>query len=151
MTAAAGAPTPRAPGVPMPARAGDFYVYAVQFAGLAAGAAAQGSFQIDAGVDFSMEALSYASFVNGGAEPTESSQDVPMVTIQFTDGASGLPLQNIPVPINALFGRGSLYALMPRPKIFPGGGSVQVNIANFGTSVYQFLWLLFIGQRLYRA
>ena len=127
----------------------DYFTYQVNFASLAAGASANGSFQVQADSDFKwLKATVMADLA--GAVQTVSSQVIPLVTIQITDTGSGRQLMSAPVPIFNMFGTGQIPFILPVPRIFKARANVAIVVANYSAATAYLFRLSFIGTKIFR-
>lgn len=117
-------------------------------ANLAAGGAAQTSITIDAGTDFYLIALSFQAQVNGAGALTESSNPIPLVTVQLNDSGSTRNLFSSAVPLAALAGDGKRYARLIRPRVFRANSNIAFNFTSLEpATVYAHLYLILHGYR----
>lgn len=138
------------PGSPQMQYTEDFFVYAVEFEGLLSGSAAEGNIQIQADSDFKWSLGAYfAVNVTGGADPTLDTYPVPPIEVQITDSGSGRNLFNQALPINQIFGSGSLPFVLPIQRIFRARSNVQFSVSNVGVNDYN-LTLSLIGSKIFR-
>lgn len=112
----------------------DYFFYAALVTGLASTAVNGTSIiNIDADSDFLCTAFSYQAYT-GGASPaalTESTNVIPLVTLQINDTGSGKSLMNIPVPLGSIAGDGKRPYRLPRPRVFQSNATVQLNWASY--------------------
>ena len=137
------------PGKPPRQYTQDFFVYAVEFENLAAGSTAEGNIQIQADLDFVWKLGAYfAVNLDIGADPTLDTFPVPPISVQVTDSGSGRNLFNTAIPINQVFGTGSLPFVLPTERIFRARSNVQFTVSNEGLAAYSFN-LSLIGSKIF--
>lgn len=128
----------------------EFFAYAIEFASIANGVSQTNSIKIEADSYFNLQKLTYFADI-GGAAQTQSSQVVPLITVQITDTGSGRNLFNQAVSIPALFGTGPLPFILPTPKLFKPQSNVSIQIANISNSTTYRIALNLIGQKIFMA
>jgi hypothetical protein len=127
----------------------DYYTYQVNFASIAAGASASGSFQVQADSDFKwLKATCMADLA--GVAQTVSAQVIPLVTINITDTGSGRQLMSAPVPIWNMFGTGQIPFILPVPRIFKARANVAITLANYSAATAYLVRLSFIGTKVFQ-
>ena len=137
------------PGTPARQYTEDFFVYAVEFENLTAGSTAEGNIQIQADSDFIWKLGAYFALnVTGGLDPTLDTYPVPPVSVQITDSGSGRNLFNTALPINQVFGSGSLPFVLPTERIFRARSNVQFAVSNERVDDYTFT-LSLIGSKIF--
>lgn len=127
----------------------DFFVYGINFLALAAGAAANGSIQIQADADFELQKLSMFADV-AAAGQTSASRVLPLVTVQITDTGTGRQVFNTELPIPAVMGDGQIPFILPTTKIFSANASIQFAVTNFDAAQAYNLRILLIGSKLFQ-
>lgn len=136
----------------------DWYTYAVDAgnspapngggANLAAGGSSNPTLQIDSGTDFYLIALSYQAQVSAAGGLTESTNPVPLVTVQINDSGSTRNLFNMAVPIGAVAGDGKRPGRLIRPRVFRALSTVTFTFTSLEPStVYSHLFLVLWGYR----
>jgi hypothetical protein len=128
----------------------DFYVYEVNFAGLASGASATQNINIQADSDFQVQKLTYLADV-AAAGVTHSSRVVPLANVMILDTGSGRQLMDSAMPIPNIFGSGEIPFILSQPKIFAARSTVQVTVTNFDAAQTYNLKLSFIGVKMFRV
>lgn len=126
----------------------DFFVYAINFAGLAAAATANGQIQIQADSDFETQKLSMFADIAGAAQTAET-RVLPLVTVQVTDTGTGRQVFNIPVPIPGIMGDGQIPFILPTTKLFTKNASVAFQVSNYSAVTTYNLRLLLIGSKIF--
>ena len=111
----------------------DFFIYALTFDALAAGATATGNIQIQADADFETQKLSYFADIAGGAQ-TVTTQVVPLTTVLIVDAGSGRQIMNEAVAVGALFGDGRIPFILPTPRVFAARSNITFTVANFSAA-----------------
>lgn len=129
-------------------RENDFYSYVINFASLANGVSSSGSFSIDTDSDFILTMMTQQSDL-ALAAVTDSTRIVPLVTVQVTDGGSSRQLFSNPVPIPSVFGCGENPYILPAPRRFSAGSTINVAVANYSTATTYNLRLVFSGIKEY--
>lgn len=127
----------------------DFYVYAINFAALAAAAANTGAIQIQADSDFELQKLSFFADIAAAAQ-TEATRVIPLVTLQITDTGTGRQTFNTEIPIGAIMGDGRIPFILPTTKIFSANASVAFSVTNYSAATAYNLRLCLIGAKLFR-
>lgn len=129
----------------------DFFTYEVDFAALAgANGTAQGSFTVQADANFLWQ---YGCFFadEAGAEQTDDSRVIPLVSCVITDSGSGRQLSSGNVPIASLFGTGQLPFVLPTPRFFRAQTQVNISLLNFSAANTYNLKLSFIGTKFFKV
>lgn len=109
----------------------DYFWYGARVTGLSSVAPNGTSIiNIDADSDFYCVAFSYQADV-AVAALTESTNIIPLVTLQINDTASGKALSNIPLPLAAMAGDGKRPYRLVRPRVFASNGTVQLQWQSF--------------------
>jgi hypothetical protein len=136
----------------------DWYTYLVDAgnspapigggANLAAGGSSNPTLQIDAGTDFYLIALSYQAQVNAAGGLTESSNPVPLVTMQLTDSGSTRSLFSSAAPLAAVAGDGKRPARLIRPRLFRALSQLSFAFTSLEpATVYAHLYVVLWGYR----
>ena len=128
----------------------EFFGYTVDFSSIANGVSATGSVKIEADAWFNMQKLNFFADIAGAAQ-TQSSQVIPLVTVQISDSGSGRNMFNQAIPVPALFGTGQLPFILPTPKMFKPNSNISVTIANYSAGTTYRLTLAFLGQKIFMA
>ena len=131
----------------------DFFVYEIDTAtgGVAPGATATLTFQIQADSDFKLLKLAQTSTNNASITGTqEATRILPLVTCQITDQGSGRQLFSNPVSVPSLFGDGRIPFILPVVRIFKARATVQVLLSNYDTTITYNVRLSFIGSKLFK-
>lgn len=154
-TAGSSAPTPGIlpPNIFDPKMNGaDAYWYSVDTGALAPAAVANPQIQIDAGTDFYAIALSYQAQANGAGGLEESTNPIPLVTLQWNDSGSTRNLLNIGVPIGAIMGDGKRPYRLIRPRLFRANSNLSFTLTSFEPAVtYAHLYLVLHGYRKFAS
>lgn len=124
----------------------DFYVYELDFAAVAPGAASTASFNVQADSDFLWTSAAFFADIAAGAQ-LESTKIIPLMSILITDTGSGRQLMNTAVPITSLFGDGKLPFMLPRQRPFRANSTVTATVNNFDAAATYNLRLAFIGEK----
>jgi hypothetical protein len=128
----------------------DVVWYGVRVTGLVlATPTATGIINIDADSDFYCVALSYQADI-AGAALTESTNLIPLITVQITDTGSGKQLSNVPMPIGAMMGDGKRPYRLPRPRVFLSNATIQLNFTTYTAAVTYNLTTLLHGYKVYK-
>lgn len=144
--AAVGAPMPAFR--PEPVKKRDFYIYDIDFDGLAADATANGQIQIQADSDFELQKLTHFTDIAAGVE-TEATRVLPLVTLQITDTGTGRQMFNIAVPIPGVMGDGRIPFILSTPKLFTRNASVAIQVSNYSAATTYNLRLQLIGAKIF--
>src|SRR5487761_522442 len=121
-------------------------------ANLAAGATSNTNVQIDAGTDFYLIALTFQAQVSGAGGLTESSNPIPLVTMQLNDSGSTRNLFSIAVPIGAIAGDAKRPFRMIRPRLFRALSNLSFTFTSLEPStVYSHLYVLLHGYRKFQG
>jgi hypothetical protein len=127
----------------------DFFVYEVDFtAGIAPGATANGTINVQADSDFKWIKSAYEAD-EAGASQEDSSRLIALCSVLITDTGSGRALMSSAVPIPNVFGTGQIPFIVPVPRIFKAKSSITVAVTNFDAAVTYRLRLSFIGTKLF--
>lgn len=127
----------------------DYFVYQLDFTGLAGGTTGNGSIQVQADSDFKWIKATHESNI-ANAVQTDSTRVIPLVTINLTDTGSGRQLMSAPVPIENIYGTGLLPFLLPVPRIFRARSTISVTVSNFTAATTYNIRLSFIGTKLFK-
>jgi hypothetical protein len=127
----------------------DFYAYTVNFSALAVGVAQSSNITIESDSDFWCNAITYQADI-AVAILTESTNVIPLVTMQVTDVGSGRNLVNTPTPITNWAGDGKRPFRFTHPRLFQRATSLAVTLTNYavGGTSYN-LRLTFLGFKVY--
>lgn len=128
----------------------DFYVYEEDFAAadFTAGAALNGSIEIQADSDFVWQKATYFADI-AAASQTDSSRVIPLATVQLIDTGSGRNLFESAVAVPSVFGVGELPFVLPIPRLFFARSTIQVQVTNFNASAAYNMRLSFVGYKAY--
>jgi hypothetical protein len=129
----------------------DFYVYEARTTAgtpIAAGITQTDAIPIEADSNFILEKLAYFADIAAAAQ-TQSTQVLPLVTIQIQDTGSGRNLMANPIPIPSIFGFGYLPFVLPKPRIFMRNTTIQITFTNFSAATSYNVQLAFIGYKVY--
>lgn len=126
----------------------EFFVYGIEFLGLAAGATATNIIPIQADAEFECLKLCYASDLAAGVQ-TESTRTIPQCEILITDSGSDKQLMNMAVDFTTLFGSGSEPFILPVPKRFRRNGGINIALSNYSAAQVYNIRLSFIGCKLW--
>lgn len=125
-----------------------FYAYACRFQTVAAAGTQTQTITIDNDADFDAVLATYFMGVDLDNQ-TAAGLLIPsaLVDIQTQDTQR---MNNIPLPITALFGDARQPLVMPRPRRFKRRTVITFNLTNLDTNtVITNLWLCFLGQKVY--
>jgi hypothetical protein len=119
---------------------------------LAAGGISAPTLQIDAGTDFYLIAMSYQAQVSGAGGLEESTNIVPLVTVQLNDSGSTRNLFSAAVPVGAIAGDGKRPYRLVRPRIFRANSSLSFTFTSLEpANAFAHLYLLLHGYRRFTA
>lgn len=136
----------------------DWYTYAVDAGNspapsgggqnLAAAGVSNPNLQIDAGTDFYLIALSMQAQVSGAGGVEDSTNPIPLVTMQLNDSGSQRNLFSMPIPMGAIVGEGRRPYRLIRPRIFRANSVLAFTFTSFEpTDAYAHIYLLLHGYR----
>lgn len=138
--------------IPQPADpyfARDYFVYELDFSGLAAGGSSTQTFTIQADSDFLWsKATMFADIA--GAVQTDSTRVIPLCTCLIQDTGSGRNLMSAAAPLPSIFGTGELPLILPRQRLFVARAQVSVTVSNFSAATAYNVRLSFIGEKAFR-
>jgi hypothetical protein len=128
----------------------DYFWYATTPAALSSVApAAQSLIQIDADSQFALLAFSYQASI-AAAAVTESSNVIPLVSVNIADGGSGKYLMNGPIPLGAIAGDGKRPYRLIGPRIFQPNSTINFNwTSNVAAGTSYAITLVLHGVKLY--
>lgn len=126
----------------------DFFVYELDFSGLAAGSSLTNSFTIQQEAEFWLSKITFMADI-AAADQDESTRVIPLATILINDTGSGRNLMNAAVPISNLFGTGGLPFILPRQRIFEASSVVNVTLTNYNAATDYNIRLSFIGEKAF--
>lgn len=86
--------------------------------------------QIDASADFLWIATSYQASI-AGALLTESTNVIPLISLQISDTGSGKFMSNLPIPLAAFAGDGKRPYRLVKPRIFGKNATIGLNWTSF--------------------
>jgi hypothetical protein len=124
----------------------DFFVYEVDYAGLAPGASITNSFTVQQEAYFLLTKLTMM-VDEAGASITNNTRPVPLVTMTINDTGSGRNLMASAVPLANLFGQGGLPFILPRQRIFVPSSVVNITLSNYSVADTYNIRLSFIGEK----
>lgn len=128
----------------------DFFTYQAQVSSLAPGAQSTSVVSIQADTNFSWVKASQFTTIAGAAQ-TLNSYVIPLVTLTIEDSGSGRNLQDVPVPLSNIAGRGDLPFVLTVPRVFKANSSVRFTFTNISTATtYENIFLSLIGYKLFR-
>ena len=130
----------------------DYFWYSTRITGISsASPAATGLINLDSDSDFYCIALTAQADIAGGAL-TESTNLLPLVTLQITDTGSGKALMNAPVLLPALVGDGKRPYRLARPRVFLANATIQCafNAGFLAAGTTYKIQLVFHGYKVYR-
>lgn len=128
----------------------DFFVYEVDFSGLAAGASQTSNFTIQQEADFLLTKINMTPDIAAAAY-TDSTRPVPLVTITINDTGSGRNLMSSAVPLSALFGSAGLPFILPRQRLFVASSVVNITLTNYDAATTYNIRLSFIGEKAFQG
>lgn len=126
----------------------DFFIYQVDFAGLASGASSTSTFNIQADANFRWEKFTYFADI-AAAGQTENSRVIPLVTILVTDTGSGRNLMDSAMPLSSIAGTGTIPFILQMPKIFAARSTVTITLTNFDAANTYNVRLSFLGTKIF--
>lgn len=113
----------------------DFFVNAFTVSGLASGASATRTIQIEADSDFLALKMTYFANI-AAAVQTDSSRVIPLVRVQVQDTGSGRNLFNQAVPMSTIMGQGDLPFIIPMKegRLFKSNSGITFTLTNFAVA-----------------
>lgn len=109
---------------------------------------------IDAGTDFYLVALSVQAQANAAGALTESTNLIPLVTVQMNDSGSQRNLFSSALPLMAFAGDGKRPYRLIRPRVFRANSSIAFTFTSLepaaGTT-YSHVFLLLHGYRKFAS
>ena len=127
----------------------DFFVYQVDFSGLAPAASQTSSFTVQREADFLLTKITMVPDISAAAY-TDSTRPVPLITMMINDTGSGRNLMSTAVPLPAIFGQGGLPFILPRQRVFVASSVINITLTNYDAAVTYNLRLSFIGEKAFR-
>ncbi len=138
----------------------DWYTYVVDAANspapqgaganLAPGGASNPTLTIDAGTDFYLIAMSVQAQANGAGALEESTNLIPLVTMQLNDSGSTRNLFSMAVPLMAIAGDGKRPFRLIRPRLFRALSNLAFTFTSLepsGGTTYSHVYVLLHGYR----
>ncbi len=120
---------------------------------LAAGAIANVTYQINKGQDFYLVAISQQSQAESGGTAEggleESTNLIPLVTLQINDSGSDRNLFSSPTPVGSIAGDGKRPFRMIQPRVFRGGAVLTFVFTSFDTADFEHLYLTLHGYKYF--
>jgi hypothetical protein len=129
----------------------DFAVYEIDSGSIANGVTNVVNLSIQQDSAFKwMKSCVFADLA--GAPQLQSSQVIPLATLQITDLGSGRNLFSIPSPIGNVFGLMGNPLILPIPRRFKPFSQIQFTFANFSAgTTYSNIRLSLIGTKIFRG
>lgn len=128
----------------------SWYVYTLGITGLTGtgGATPTGTdnVTIQANADFTLTKLTFFADI-AAAIQTQSTQVLPLVTIQLTDTGSSTDLFFEPIPIPSVFGMGWIPYILPKPYTFAKNATIRAAFANLTAATTYNIYLGLHGIR----
>lgn len=145
---------PAQPGASVPTnRPKDWFSYPIVFESLTEGDVRTLTFQIDAGSDFYLTAMTQFSVLSGSTSvQTSGSYIVPAATILLTDTGSNRQLMNQAAPLASIAGDGNHPHRLIHPRLFLRNSMIQVLftlLATDASASYDSVTINFEGFRIY--
>lgn len=111
----------------------DFFAYGVTVSTIAAAAVSSQTVLIEADSMFVAQKLTVFATL-AGAAVTESTEVLPLVTLQITDQGSGRNLFNQPVALPTICGSGQRPYILPIPRAFKSNSAILFSFTNYSTA-----------------
>jgi hypothetical protein len=87
-----------------------------------------------------------------GAVQTNSTEVIPLCTIQITDTGNGMSFMNAPIPLAAIAGEARLPFILPVPQFIQPNASYSFNFTNYSAATtYANLRYQLIGFRMFQT
>jgi hypothetical protein len=116
---------------------------------LANGASSSSTIQFDNNSVFVWLRSTITADIAGAAE-TDSTEVIPLVTLQITDTGSGMSFMNAPIPLDAIAGNGRLPFILTTPQMIQPNASLQFAFSNYSAATtYTNLRFQMLGFRLF--
>lgn len=128
----------------------QFYVHDLSVEGLAPGANASDSINIDVSSAFVLQKLTYFASLGDGSTVTDSTRVIPYVTLQLIDTGSSRQLFAAPLPIPLIAGTGEIPFILPVQQVFNPGSVLSASFKNLSDSETYNIYLALIGARAFR-
>lgn len=127
-----------------------FFVYEQDFIPLASQATTVGTIQIQADSHFLCTQVTalVTDITNTTVINSPSNANASGKLVLITDVGSAMPLSQVPIPLESLFGTGQLPGVLSIPKLFRASGSIAIQIQNLIATAHN-VRLSFLGIRLY--
>lgn len=127
----------------------DFFIYEVDFAGLAVGVPTPNALQIDASADFKWLYSTYTADI-AGALQTSGTRVYPLVNMLITPTDTNSQFMNAAVPVTNFFGTAENPFIMPVPRVLRANSSIAFQANSFAVAgtIYN-LRLSLIGIKQY--
>jgi hypothetical protein len=127
----------------------DYFIYTVNLGSLAAAATANVNAAISADSDFWLTGLSYQSDL-AGAALTDSTRQIPLITLQITDTGSGRQLFSAVTPINNIAGEGGTPYRLIHPRFFARSTTIQLAAVNYSAATtYTNTFISLLGFKIF--
>lgn len=127
----------------------EFFTYVFPVTSIANSTSSTVTKQLDTDAAFEWIKSEFFADISGAVQ-TSSSQVLPLVTVQFTDGATNRNMFSEAVPIPTVAGPTGLPFIMPESKIFAPGATIVAQFANYSSATtYANLYFLMLGRKLY--
>ena len=130
----------------------DYFWYQTRITGISSVApAATGIINLDADSDFYCCALTYQADI-AGAALTESTNLLPLVTLNIVDSGSGKALMNGPILIPSFLGDGKRPYRFVRPRVFMANATInlQFNAGFLAAGTTYNIQVVLHGYKIYR-
>lgn len=111
----------------------DFFAYNLTVSSIAAAAVASSTILIEADSMFVAQKLTVFATI-AGAAVTESTEVLPLVTLQITDQGSGRNLFNQPTAIPTICGSGQRPFILPIPRAFKSNSALLLTFSNYSAA-----------------
>lgn len=128
----------------------DYFTYVALCPSVIAAASFTANINIEADSTFTVVKTAYFADITGAAQ-TDSTRVVPLINISISDSGSGRNLQNIPVPIDCIAGRGELPYVWPVPREFKPSSNISVTFQNYSAATtYENVKFCMLGFKRFR-
>ncbi len=126
----------------------DLYFYRASSTALAAAGSDTDQVKIETDANFLWVKSAYQADI-AAATQTENTRVLPLITVELLDSGSGRNLQDNPIPIDSMAGRGLLPMVLPIPRLFRANSTISVTFTNFSAATTYNIYLTLIGYKVF--
>jgi len=133
-------------------RAADFQIYNMYFPALAPAGVADQVLTFDASSNFVWYYAAWSAYNHAGNTAwTESTRQIPAITVLLTPGDTSSQMMNQAVPVSHIFGSGEMPFVLPAPRELPARSTLAFHMVNLDSAITYDLYLSLIGVKRYLA